>query len=303
MTIDIHITTCNHSSVKCRDRQGLPGWSNIRSWTNEERIDISKISVESIKSFIKNSTTPDQISRFSLLDDGSDLVNATSWLDSLKNIDVIRYPHRGSSSGINDYQKTIDADLVFHIEDDHICFNPFKKNIVKLCYDILTSEQAQRHRIKVLTLRSGLPSHKENLGINGAWGPIGKIKIDNVPLILYNAMGNAHHIMLRETYNTFFPLNGSTGGCESYMNNVMRLNSFKNAEIQEFIYAFHSHTLEYAIDNSPSCFKWNRSAEGFEYGIRDMDHYLRTGKKFTCERFVDYPESKECITIDNYNYA
>jgi hypothetical protein len=303
ITIDVHITTCNHTSVKCRDRQGLPSWSNIKSWTSQERIEISKLSIESIKSFVNQSTQKKQLKNFSLLDDGSDIPAAVEWLESIQNLNVIRYPHRGSSFGINEYQKTITSDLVFHIEDDHICFNPFKTNIVDLCHRILTSEQASRYNIKVLTLRSGLPSHPDNLGIKGGWGPIGAINIDGIPLILYNAMGNAHHIMLSDTYNKFFPLNGNTGGCEAYMNRVMLQHGFKNAEIQDFIYAFHSHTLSYSVDTSPSSFKWNRSAEGFEYGIRDMDLYLKSGKPFICNRYINYPENEEIITIADYNYA
>jgi len=302
MKIDIHITTCNHSSVKCRDRQGLPEWSNVKSWTSEDRIKISKLSVDSIKKFIKNSTYTDQISKFTLLDDGSDLKEAIEWMDSLKDIDVIKYPHRGSSAGINDYQKTINADLVFHIEDDHICFNPFSRNIVNLCEKILTSKLAIEKNIKVLTFRSGLPTASNSLGLNGAWGPQDFVEIDNIPLILFNRLGNAHHIMLKKDYDLFFPLIGSSGGCECYMNEIMEKNNFKNAEIQDYIYMFHSHALNFETKFIGNTDDWNRSGDGFEYGIKNMHDHLINKNMMQCTIFEKFPKNKKMLELKNYSY-
>jgi hypothetical protein len=303
MKIDIHVTTCNHSSVKCRDRQGLPNWSNIKPWTNQERVEISKLSVESIKNFIKHSTQPEQISKFSLLDDGSDLEDAVKWLASIEGIDVIKYPHRGSSAVINDYYKTINSDLIFHIEDDHICFNPFRKNIVNLCEKILTSKLAIEKNIKVITFRSGLPTAKNSLGLNGAWGPVDFLKIDNIPLILFNRLGNAHHIMLKKDYDLFFPLIGNTGGCESYMNDIMERNNIKNAEIQDYIYMFHSHTLNFDTKAIGNTDEWNKSGDGFEYGIKDMHNHLLGSNLMQCTIFEDFLQNKKTVEVKNYFYA
>lgn len=302
MNIDVHITTCNHSSVKCRDRQGLPSWSNIKSWTSKERIEISKISVNSIKNFIKNSTDPHQVSKFSLLDDGSDIQEAIEWLASIRDIDVIKYPHRGSSAGINDYQKTINSDFVLHIEDDHICFNPFGKNIVNLADKILNSNLAKEKNIKVLTFRSSLPTAKDSLGLNGEWGPREFVNVGNVPLILFNKLGNAHHLMLKKDYDLFFPLSGSSGSCECYMNDIMQRNNFLNAEIQDYIYMFHSHTLDFdtkAIGNTDD---WNKSGDGFEYGIKNMHKHLLNRNMMQCTIFEDFPKLKKTIDLKNYNY-
>lgn len=302
MNIDVHITTCSHSAVKCRDRLGLPNWSNIKSWTSEERIDISKISVHSIKNFIKNSVYPEQLSRFSLLDDGSDTQESIEWLSSIKDISVIKYPHRGSSAGINDYQKTINADFILHIEDDHICFNPFGKNIVNLADKILNSDLAREKNIKVLTFRSSLPTAEDSPGLNGAWGPKELIKIENIPVILFNRLGNAHHLMLKKDYDLFFPLSGSSGSCESHMNKTMEKYKFLNAEIQDYVYMFHSHTLNFDTKSIGNTDEWNKSGDGFEYGIKNMHNHLLNKNMMQCSIFEEFPKGKKIVDLKNYIY-
>lgn len=293
MSIDVHITTCHHTSVKCRDRQGLPPWSNIKSWTPEERLNISKISIESIKNFVKTSITDYKLF---LLDDGSNTEDSKSWLNSLSDINVKSFPHRGSSSVINDHFSTIDSQYVFHIEDDHILFNPKSLNLNDICNKILDIED-----IKVISLRSGLPSRKESPGINGDWGPRGFKIINDIPCIIYNRLGNSQHIMSKKTYSEFFPMVGNTGGCEDYLNRVMRNKGYKNVEIQLPIYAFHSHTLSYPI-SIPNSDEWNRSGDGFEYGIEDMDRYLKSKQEFTCTYYKQYPNEKVEEVLLNYNY-
>lgn len=295
MKVDIHITTCNNTNVKCRNRIGLPSWSNIKPWTLDERVEISKISINSIKNFVNSSFLSNELSRFTILNDGSNVKDYIKWLNESK-IDVNHYEHRGSSYAINDYFNDMKSDYVFHIEDDHIFFNPKSLNLIEI-FDKLLSDGT----INVLTLRSGLPSDNKSLGLNGAWGPRGFKVINGIPVILYNRLGNAHHIMKYETYSRFFPMIGNTGGCESYLNTIMEKNKFINAEIQLPIYAFHSHTLKYELDKFDSD-SWNMSGDGFEYGIYDMDSYLRSKNKFDCTYYSEYPNNKIRESLINYNY-
>lgn len=295
MNVDIHITTCNHTDVKCRNRVGLPSWSNVKSWTLDERIDISKLSINSISNFVNSSFNSSEISKFTILDDGSNIEEYKSWLDSC-GVNVLHFLHRGSSFAINDYYPTINSNYVFHIEDDHILFNPKSINLIEV-FDRLLSDGS----IHVLTFRSGLPSGEKSLGLKGAWGPKGFKVVNDIPVILYNRLGNAHHIMKLETYSIFFPMIGNTGGCESYLNNIMEKNKLVNAEIQLPIYAFHSHTLNYKLDKHDSD-SWNMSGDGFEYGIKDMDLYLKSKQEFICTYYKSYPDIKTRETLIDYNY-
>jgi hypothetical protein len=302
MKIDIHVTSCHHSTVKCRERIGLPDWNNIKPWTSEERLRISKYSVESITSFV-NSINQQKIKRYSLLDDGSDYQDALDWHKTILSPSILNFKHGGSSAMINKYAETIDSDLVLHIEDDHICFNPLKLDFVEICYEVLNSEEAKKNNVGVITFRSGLPSDLDNVGINGAWGPKGWGKFGNYNGIIYNLLGNAHHLMLTETYKKFFPLNGSSGSCEEYMNKKIQELSIKNIELQIPIYFFHSHKLNWPInEKSAHSIEWNKSAQGFEYGIEDMHKYLKEKKKIICDLYKGYPKEKQIFVFENDYY-
>lgn len=277
---NIHITTCHHSTVRCRPRYCDYSRANIKEWTPEERLEISKISIKSLTNFC-NIVTNKSIA---LLDDGSDMQKAIEWMDNEVEVNVIHFPHRGSSSGINDYisafKNTIkDDDLIVHFEDDHIAFNPLKLNWAERCFQILVSETSRINHVGVITLRSGLPTDTSTPGYNGAWGPRGWISGDyEAPW--FESMGNAHHIMLWKTYKQFFPLSGSSGKCEESMNIRLHQLGLKNIELQEHLYMFHSHMLNFKIDeNNCSSNEWNLSGAGREYGIKDMDEYLRAKKR------------------------
>lgn len=262
MKVDVHFTTCHHSTVRCRDRynNGVEGF-NIKSWTPEEKLEIAKISLKSLADF-----TQGKVDRVSVLDDGSDNSNALEWLDSIKWCEVFKFPHRGSSQGINDYHKTIEADLVCHFEDDHVYYNPLDLDWSVLIYDFLINNP----NVGVVTLISGLPCSPDDPGFRGKWGPIGMGKYNGLDVVLYRAMGNAHHIMLKSTYDKFFPLQGNTGGCEEYMNQRLESLGLLNAVLQIPVYAFHSHRYELPLPESPSTCKLNMTGRGIEYGIKDM---------------------------------
>jgi hypothetical protein len=147
-----------------------------------------------------------------------------------------------------------------------------------------------------------LPSDPSSPGINGAWGPKGFIKFGDYNGILYNLLGNAHHVMLKETYLKFFPLFGSAGSCESFMNNKMFELGIKNVELQAPIYFFHSHKLNYPIKNIPKTSEWNRSGDGFEYGISDMHEYLKSKKPILCDSWLNYPNQKHEFLAEDYYY-
>jgi len=279
LKVDIHITTCHHDSVKCRARSGLTPWTPI------DRLSISKTSIESIKQFVKPWRSRYDIN-LTLIDDGSNLALAKEWMNSLEEINVKSFDHRGSAYGINDHMENIDADLVVHIEDDHVMFNPEKLDWIRICYDILSSQRAKENNVGVITFRSGLPSTKNNPGYTGAWGPHAFLAANNheivesthYGLLLFNMMGNAHHIMLGSTYKRMLPLSGNAGDCEAFMNNKLKKHGLKNAELQTHVYAFHSHTWEKPLPLNPTTDDLNLSGAGVEYGIFDMDQHFKNKK-------------------------
>lgn len=289
--IDIHITTCHHNSVKCRPRKE----GNTKEWTPEERLNISKYSVDSISRFV--SVLPkNKISRFTIIDDGSDYLPAIKWLESLTWPKVIHYPHRGSSAGINDYMTKLNADMVVHFEDDHIMFNPLSLRWDNICFDALAASQ-----VDVVTFKSSLPSEQRDPGLHGAWGPIGWLS--EIQAIAYKSMGNAHHVMMADTYRKYLPLEGSSGGCETFMNQRLRSSKKINIELQFALYAFHSHLWSFPLQNKVTTRELSRSGEGWEYGIKDMHEYLLAGNPIACEWWENYAiKQKKTLNFTEYNY-
>ena len=274
MKTDIHFTTCIHSSMVCRPRTNDYNIQdfNITPWTIEEKLNIAKTSLKSLFMF--------SLQRVNVIDDGSDYVEAIDWLlevDKIDDIAVRMYEHLGSSAGINNYHNNVlpkDTDLVCHFEDDHVYFNPEGLDWKQICYDFLM----ENPDIGVVTLRSGLPSEKWRPDYKGAWGPIG-FRNSNYNAIIYNNMGNAHHIMLKQTYDKFFPLYGNAGSCEAYMNDKLHSLGLFNAELQIPVYAFHSHCYSRALPEVVTTTALNLSPIGVEYGIKDMyDHIGRGGR-------------------------
>lgn len=264
MKVDVHMTTCHHSTVKCRPRTNDYNIENfnITEWTQLEKLEIAKISAQSLREFAGD---------ISIVDDGSDLPEAIEWLATQKN--VYSYPHRGSGSALNSYHKRIPAetDLICHFEDDHVYYNPEKLDWAKIAHDFLVENPS----VGVVTLISGLPNRPDYPDYNGAWGPVGFMD-GKVPALLFNCMGNAHHIMLKKTYDKFFPLVGSSGACEAYMNRRLAQLRLKNAELQIPVYAFHSHCLNRQLPVEITTNELNMSPRGREYGIADMYRYIKS---------------------------
>lgn len=269
MKSDIHFTTCHHSSVKCRPRTNdykLDGF-NITPWTTHDKLMIASKSLKSLSNFVEQ--------QISIIDDGSDYGPAIDWLNIINEIPkykVLRYEHRGSSAGLNDYIKTLDSsiDMIGHFEDDHIYFNPENIDWKTICFKYLTT-----HRdIGVITFRSGLPTDPNFPDYKGAWGPIDFREGPVCPAFIFRCMGNAHHIMLRETYERFFPLQGNAGSCEAYMNNKLQSLGLLNAELQIPVYAFHSHCWKRDLPEKITTKELNMSPRGREYGIYDMYSHI-----------------------------
>lgn len=267
MKLDVHITTCHRYNVHCRPRPHENSNWNVKEWTHQERIGITKLSVYSIINFCNMLKKYNHEVELTLLDDGSDIPESLEIINELP-IKIKRFSNRGSSAGINDHFNSLKnnpPDYILHIEDDNILFNP--KNI-----DWLSSIdyiKKNNEDIKVFTFRSGLPVDPKDKGFKGAWGPVGFRK-EPIPCILFNRMGNAHHVVSWKDYSSFFPLNGNTGSCEEYMNS--KLHGF-NAEPQISIHCFHSHMWSYPI-NTNKLSMWHKTGEGFEFGIKDMYNYL-----------------------------
>lgn len=297
MKVDVHITTCHRSDVKCRPRpspnDGRP-W-NVKEWTPEERLQISKLSIDSVQRFVNTMRYYHDV-ELTILDDGSDNKEANEWLDALSllhSLNVKRFPARGSSAGINDHISSLKLkpDYIIHIEDDHILFNPKSLDIIGL---IDNGPEG------VYTLRSGLPFEKTDRGFSGFWGPIGTVK-KNLQYIQYRSMGNAHHIVRYDMYKRFLPLQGNTGGCESYMNSVLQSLNIPNYEPQIHVHAFHSHTYKYPIE-SINLKDWHKSGEGYEYGIKDMHEHLISKKPIISQIWDTFPNKYFKLELDKYDY-
>lgn len=289
------MTTCHHSTVKCRPRTNdyhLEGF-NITPWTTEEKFLIAKKSLFSLCEFCIGSWGEQLIN---VVDDGSDYNRVPSWLDLMEHgkfIKAHRFEHRGSSAALNDYVKIIpdDIDMIFHTEDDHVWFNPESLNWQSICRKFLEDNPD----IGVITFRSGLPTDPAFPDYKGAWGPIGwrESRNGSPPAFLFRCMGNAHHIMKKETYLRFFPLQGNAGSCEAYMNNRLAQLGLLNAEIQIPIYAFHSHCYERELSTIVTSTELNMSPRGREYGIKNMREYLKNRGPITYSYYED--KDKEII--------
>jgi len=277
MKIDVHITTCHRTDVHCRHRPAEHEKWNVRKWTHEERLKISKVSVDSIFGFFQHGVDNHDIT-ITVLDDGSNIPDAVKWLDHLetyKDVNVKRFPARGSSAGVNDHINSLDDDVdyVMHIEDDHVLFNPRSIDFFTIMSDPHYS------RYPLFTLRSGLPTCPSQRGWKGAWGPrsyvVGKAGHDPIPgAMVYHKMGNAHHIVRFKDYKRIFmPLEGNTGGCEAFMNKKLDDAGEVNLELQIPVHAFHSHMWEEPITSS-FLHDWHQTGEGIEFGIKNMHEHL-----------------------------
>lgn len=260
MKIDIHVTTCHKSSLVCRPRPqdaGTTRW-NARPWTLEERLEISKISLESIRRFVDKTVSLGHDVRFTILDDGTDTEEGINWLDSIDFAEVKRFPNRGSSAGINDHFKTIpeNTDLVLHLEDDQIVFDPFWSNWAEFAWRAL---KLNKSNIKSITFKNGLPSTPDNPGYVGSWGPLGSEKINGLEVIKFRCLGNPHHVFLYEDYKKLFPQQGNSGSNEYYLNSKLNEFGWLNGELQIPLFFFHSHLLEYPVPHIPSTKEMNLS--------------------------------------------
>jgi hypothetical protein len=299
MKLDIHITTCHRHNVKCRERphEG-PGW-NVRTWTQSERLCISKYSIESIIKFYKQIKNHGHDVSITLLDDGSDMPEALEWLKSLP-INVKYFPARGSSAGINDHINAISdnpPDYVLHIEDDHILFNPLNIDFLPIIDRIRISHGKEC----IFTFRSGLPFSVEDKGFTGGWGPIGSNKIQEIECVFYPNIGNAHHLIKWETYKKFFPLQGSSGGCEYYMNTILPRIGI-NIEPQLNIHFFHSHMWSYPIPIPATTTQWHKSGEGFELGIKEMHEFLVAKNSISTVTWELFTKKQKIENLNKYDY-
>ena len=299
MKLDIHITTCHRYNVKCRPRAHESSLWNVKEWTHEERLEISKISVNSIIKLAEQLKTYKHEVAVTLLDDGSDIPSAIEWIDSLKDkIVVKKYSNRGSSAGINDHISDLKEkpDYIFHVEDDNLLFNPFNNDWLSIINDI----KVEIPSIKVFTFRSGLPVERKDKGFTGDWGPIGFEPRGKIKTLLFKRMGNAHHIIRYDDYLKFLPLEGNTGGCEAFMNE--RLTSLGlNAEPQIHVHCFHSHMYKYPISTN-RLNEWHKTGEGFEFGIYDMDMYLKSRQPVVSTLYNNFPDEINSVTIKDYDY-
>lgn len=300
MKLDVHVTTCHRHDVKCRPRphEG-PNW-NVKAWTREERIEISKVSVNSIIRFTDLLKTHGHDVSVTILDDGSNVRKANEWLESLQGkVGLKLFPARDSSAGVNDHfydLNTNPPDYICHFEDDNILFNPLNLDWLTIIDNI----RRDSGNIKVFTFRSGLPVSPEDRGYRGSWAPIGASPAGKQHSILFRMMGNAHHIIKWSDYKSFFPLMGNTGSCEEVLNKKLDLIGL-NAEPQIHVHAFHSHMWEYKIDTEDLS-RWHKTGEGFEYGIYNMDQYLKEKNKIVSTIFTEFPKVKESLTLTDYAY-
>lgn len=300
MKLDVHITTCHRPEVKCRPRYKESNKWNVREWTHEERLNISKICINSIINFSKQLEKFGHEVNVTLLNDGSSIPAAIDWMYSLKDITVKSYSPMGSSGVINSHFNDIkdsDIDYILHIEDDNILFNPL--NIDWL--SIINSIKEINNTIGVFTFRSGLPVCAEDNGFKGAWGPKANYRLADTECLLFNRLGNAHHIMRFDDYKQFMPLSGNTGGCESLMNDRLGSLAKINCEPQIHVHAFHSHMWKFPIESN-ELNAWHKTGEGYEFGIYDMDKHLTEKLPIISTVYRQFPTEKESVELTSYAY-
>lgn len=300
MKLDVHITTCNRTNVKCRPRPHENSSWNVKEWTHQERIEISKLSIESILKFCCQIKFFGHSVSITVLDDGSDIKEWLDYLDVLENdITVKRFPPRGSSAGINEHINNLVSsppDYIFHVEDDNLLFNPLSLDVLGICNML----QNRDPRIKVITFRSGLPVESSDKGYHGDFGPIGSETLSHINCIYFKRMGNAHHLIRWKDYLNFMPLDGNTGGCEASMNNKLLKLGF-NIEPQIHVHAFHSHMFSYPITTN-NLNSWHKTGEGFEFGHKEMNEYLKSKNKVISKVYKKFPDLVDIKELTNYAY-
>lgn len=288
MRVSFNVTVCNREGYK--PSSFSPGWQSI-----EERFQITKTSIESLLFFAKSSK--DIVHEITILDDGTDYQPSLDWMKSLK-CNVIHFPSVGSAEMMNHYLKGTGCDIIFHFEDDQIYFNPFRKNYIEDCKNILLNDKLG---IQVICFKSGHGGPGES---SPEYNPrdytTGNDKHKSFYVIPY--IGNAQHVMLRENYEKFFPLIGNRGSCETMMNQKNeRELKFRQAELQEHYYVFHSHVINGTIPNQVSTTDLRKWGCGIQYGIKDMHEYLLNKKPITCEIYTDM-NNKQSVLVDDYCY-
>lgn len=297
MRLDVHVTTCHRPEVTCRSRPHEGNNWNVREWTHEERLEISKISVSSIIKFCNLLESHGHSVTITLLDDGSSLPKAIEWINSL-DIQVKRFSAKGSSNGINLHMQEVKKDppdYILHLEDDNLLFNPLNLDWLSIVDEVKKAND----EIKVFTFRSGLPVEESDKGFRGLWGPIKASTIANIHVLFFSRMGNAHHVMAWKDYIDFLPLQGNTGGCESYMNSKLSQLGL-NVEPQIHVHCFHSHMYKFPIDNNNLNF-WHKTGEGFEYGMLDMNTWLSNKKQVVSKIYQNFPDV-ENLELINYDF-
>lgn len=308
MVVDIHITCCHNSTMKCRPRGREYPRSNVTEWTLPERLEISKISIQSLQYFIKPLLSKHTI-RCTLLDDGSDIPEALEWMNSLEGIEVIHYPKMETSAVINEYMKTVTKpDLIVHLEDDQIYFNPLNLDWIEIAHRYLTSKPFFINKMIGLTFRNGLPSDESNPQFYHNWGAKGFLDSpnDNIKCVFYELISNNCHMMTWNHYKQFLPLHGNSGNCEALMSLAIRDNGLKFTEAQEFIHIFHTHKYKEQLPDYVTTEELNLSGMGIEYGIYNIHEHLLGKGKIDCSKFL-YKDSKKriierAIFEGNYHY-
>jgi len=299
MKIDIHIMTCH----RCDYVPTAPGF-NPNVWkTPEERLEISKISIDSFRRFI-SSVNQNSISSVSIINDGSTYEPALKWLSSITDIDVVNYDNMGSGPAMSKYIESLDddVDLVAHFEDDQIMFNPLNKDWADIAYRLISSEKEYGGFIRAVCFRSGhgcisSSHHKYAHSFTKKYN----LAYNTVPYL-----GNSQFVIDLDSIKQLLPIEGNRGNSETYINEKKNKLGIIHAEIQDHIFMFHSHVLEGGIPQIPNTDSLRNWVKGEVFGIKNLHQHLLGGNMIDCIIVTDEINGtykKETLRLEEYYYG
>lgn len=287
MKVDVHCTTCHNSGVEARV-------TSIKSWTREQKKDICKISIESLIRFCESQKKYGHEITITLLDDGSDQLDMVNWMDNHPLVKVKHFKKQGSGPCTTQHVRTCEADLIVHVEDDQIYFNPYDIDWVSKSYELLKNSN-----VHFLTTYAGTPEFTR-----GAWySPTYNIVHNGIEFIHFPYIGNSFFITLKQNFNKLLPITLSSGEAETELNNKAKELKLVNGLINIPVFVFHSHLLHQDMPENIDTTSLRQWVNGKQYGIEDMHAYFLNKNPVNVVTVSDFFTNKQKRELLNeYNY-
>jgi hypothetical protein len=287
MKVDVHCTTCHNSGVEARV-------TGIRTWSREEKKDICKISIESLIRFCDSQKKYGHDITITLLDDGSDQADMIKWMNMCPHVKVKHFKKQGSGPCTTQHVRDCDADLIVHVEDDQIYFNPYDIDWVSKCYQLL-----QNKDIHFLTVYAGTPEFTRGGWYSPTYGVFyNDIEFINVPYI-----GNCLFVTTKQNFVKLLPITLSSGEAEIEIYNKVKEQNIVHGLINIPVFVFHSHLLHQDVPENIDTTSLRRWVAGTQFGIKDMHTYFLNKRPVHVITVLDFhanTQKNELLT--NYNY-